>query len=119
MFCFFIRNFLKKFDSKNCPFDTLPNKMIEHRFVCILTVDLRRKNSKFDNFCWISPNLRTAMSNRNLIDDANLIIELAQGAHELYLRQTPQEKADLMKLVTIELLFDGENVAITIIQHSV
>ena len=56
---------------------------------------------------------QTAMSNRNLIDDANLIIELAQGAHELYLRQTPQEKADLMKLVTIELLFDGENVAIT------
>lgn len=56
---------------------------------------------------------QTATSSRNLIDDANTIIELSKDAHSLYLRQTPEEKAELMKLLTIELLFDGQNLIIT------
>ena len=56
---------------------------------------------------------KTATSNRNLIDDANLVIELSKDAHSLYLRQTPKEKAELMKLLAIELLFDGEKLIIT------
>ncbi len=55
----------------------------------------------------------TASSNRNLIDDAETIIELSKDAYSLYLRQTPKEKAELMKLITIELLFDGQNLLIT------
>ncbi len=56
---------------------------------------------------------KTASSNRTLIDRANLIIELSKDAYSLYLSQTPKEKADLMKLLTIELLFDGANLIIT------
>ena len=56
---------------------------------------------------------KTATSNRNLIDDANLVIELSKDAYSLFLSQTPKEKAELMKLLTIELLFDGENLIIT------
>lgn len=56
---------------------------------------------------------KTASSNRTLIDRANLIIELSKDAYSLYLSQTPKEKADLMKLLTIELLFDGANLLIT------
>lgn len=56
---------------------------------------------------------KTASSNRTLIDRANLIIELSKDAYSLYLSQTPKEKADLMKLLTIELLFDGVNLLIT------
>ncbi len=55
----------------------------------------------------------TASSNRNLIDDAETIIELSKDAYSLYLRQTPKEKAELMKLLTIELLFDGQKLIIT------
>lgn len=55
----------------------------------------------------------TASSNRNLINDAETIIELSKDAYSLYLRQTPKEKAELMKLLTIELLFDGQNLLIT------
>lgn len=50
---------------------------------------------------------------QDLIDKANLIIELSKDAYSLYLSQTPKEKADLMKLLTIELLFDGANLLIT------
>ena len=50
---------------------------------------------------------------RNIIENAEIIIELSKDAHSLYLRQTPKEKAELMKLLTIELLFDGENLIIT------
>ncbi len=56
---------------------------------------------------------KTASSNRTLIDRANLIIELSKDAYSLFLRQTPQEKAELMKLLTIELLFDGASLTIT------
>ena len=35
---------------------------------------------------------------------------VSKEAYSLYLNQTPKEKADLMKLLTIELLFDGANV---------
>ena len=56
---------------------------------------------------------KTATSNRNLIDDANLVIELSKDAYSLFLSQTPKEKAELMKLLTIELLFDGEKLIIT------
>lgn len=56
---------------------------------------------------------KTASSNRTLIDRANLIIELSKDAYSLYLSQTPKEKADLMKLLTIELLFDGSKLLIT------
>ena len=55
----------------------------------------------------------TASSNRNLIDDAETIIELSKDAYSLYLRQSSKEKAELMKLLTIELLFDGQNLIIT------
>ena len=27
-------------------------------YICILTLGLRRKNSEFDNFCWVLPNLQ-------------------------------------------------------------
>ena len=57
---------------------------------------------------------KTASSSRTLIDRANLIIELSKDAYPLYLNQTPKEKADLMKLITIELLFDGANLLITL-----
>ncbi len=56
---------------------------------------------------------KTVSSNRTLIDDANLIIELSKDAKSLFLRQTPKEKAELVKLLTIELLFDGKNLTIT------
>lgn len=56
---------------------------------------------------------KTASSNRTLIDNANLIIELSKDAYSLYLSQTPKEKADLMKLLTVELLYDGEKLIIT------
>ena len=55
---------------------------------------------------------KTASSNQTLIDRANLIIELSKDTYSLYLSQTPP-KADLMKLITIELLFDGANLPIT------
>lgn len=41
------------------------------------------------------------------------MLELSKDAYSLYLRQTPKEKAELMKLLTIELLFDGQNLIIT------
>lgn len=56
---------------------------------------------------------QTASSSRNLIEDAETIIELSKDAYSLYLRQSCKEKAELMKLLTIELLFDGENLLIT------
>jgi len=59
---------------------------------------------------------KTASSNRTLIDGAETIIELSKDAYSLYLRQTPEEKAELMKLLTIELLFDGEK--LIIVPHS-
>ena len=56
---------------------------------------------------------KVATSNRNLIEDAETIIELSKDAYSLYLRQSQKEKAELMKLLTIELLFDGQNLIIT------
>ena len=40
-------------------------------------------------------------------------LELSKDAYSLYLRQSSKEKAELMKLLTIELLFDGQNLIIT------
>ncbi len=56
---------------------------------------------------------QTATSSKNLINDAEIIIELAKDAKSLFLSATGKEKAELMKLLTIELLFDGQNVLIT------
>ena len=39
--------------------------------------------------------------------------KLSKDAYSLFLSQTPKEKAELMKLLTIELLFDGEKLIIT------
>lgn len=56
---------------------------------------------------------QTATSSRTLIDNAEIIIELSKDAYSLYLSQTSKQKAELMKLLTIELLFNGSNLTIT------
>ena len=66
---------------------------------------------ELDELCFTFEQIAT--SNRNIIENAEIIIELSKDAHSLYLRQTPKEKAELMKLLTIELLFDGEKLIIT------
>ena len=66
---------------------------------------------ELDDLCFVFE--KTASSNRNLIEDAETIIELSKDAYSLYLRQSQKEKAELMKLLTIELLFDGQNLIIT------
>ena len=66
---------------------------------------------ELDELCFTFEQIAT--SNRNIIENAEIIIELSKDTHSLYLRQTPKEKAELMKLLTIELLFDGENLIIT------
>lgn len=59
---------------------------------------------------------KSVSSNRTLIQDADEIIELCKNAHGLYLSQPDDKKAELMKLLTIELLFDGRN--IELVPHS-
>lgn len=41
----------------------------------------------------------TASSNRNLIDDAETIIELSKDAYSLYLRQTSKEKSGIDEII--------------------
>lgn len=92
------------------------SKLYDDRMDGIITDDFYFEKrdtwqKELDELCFAFE--KTATSNRNLIDDANLVIELGKDAYSLYLRQTPQEKAELMKLLTIELLFDGASLTIT------
>ena len=92
------------------------SKLYDDRMDGVITDDFyfEKRNDwqkELDELCFKFE--KTATSNRNLIDDANLVIELSKDAYSLFLSQTPKEKAELMKLLTIELLFDGEKLIIT------
>ena len=57
---------------------------------------------------------KTEQQNSNIIvGQVCTTYQLSKDAYSLYLRQTPKEKAELMKLLTIELLFDGKKLIIT------
>ena len=56
---------------------------------------------------------KTANSSQALFDEVYVVLELAKNLDTLYNRQTSEEKAKLMKLLTVELLFDGEKLTIT------
>ena len=47
---------------------------------CILALSLRRKNSEFDKFCWVSPNLLTYFSPSKGVSIHSTVPE---GAHKL------------------------------------
>ena len=66
---------------------------------------------ELDELSFIFDKITT--SNRTLIYNAELFIELSKNAYSMYSRQTSKQKAELMKLITIELLFDGQNLTIT------
>ena len=92
------------------------SKLYDDRMDGIITDDFYFEKrdtyqKELDELCFTFEQIAT--SNRNIIENAEIIIELSKDAHSLYLRQTPEEKAELMKLLTIELLFDGENLIIT------
>lgn len=122
---------IKKFINQNCEYIEQKTAEIKHRIDVlnrrlsklyddrsdgVITDDFyfeKRDDwqKELDELCFTFEKVAT--SNRTLIDDANIIIELSKDAYSLYLRQTPKEKAELMKLLTIELLFDGQNLIIT------
>ena len=92
------------------------SKLYDDRMDGIITDDFYFEKrdtyqKELDELCFTFEQIAT--SNRNIIENAEIIIELSKDAHSLYLRQTPKEKAELMKLLTIELLFDGEKLIIT------
>ncbi|MBO5870358.1 MAG: recombinase family protein [Clostridia bacterium] len=92
------------------------NKLYDDKIDGIITDDFYYEKrdewqKELDELCFAFE--QTATSSRTLIDSAEIIIELSKDAHSLFLRQSPKEKAELMKLLTIELLFDGQNLIIT------